>query len=282
MSSNFLNLFIAKRRWLNKRFRNFLNDTAWIELKNGFKFYLDPKDLYGPSFHVVYSSNEGFENYEQIDKEEIIKALPKNGVFFDIGANIGIYTYYVKQNCPEVTIHCFEPHPTLNSCLNLTKNSNNLSKINIHNIGLSDVEGQFKLFLSEINSGGHSFKINANDKDQNNHILVQVKTLDKLCQEENIDHIDVIKIDVEGIEDKVLTGAIKTLKKYKPSLLIECDNKELSNEQGIISLFNKNSIEIMFKRSGEDNFLNIKELKRVASLQLSQNKELDSYFFKIL
>ena len=51
-------------------------------------------------------------------------------------------------------------------------------------------------------------------------IKMKSTTIDKFVEENNIEKIDYIKMDVEGAERNILEGAIKTIKKFKPSLAI--------------------------------------------------------------
>ena len=67
-------------------------------------------------------------------------------------------------------------------------------------------------------------------------IKVDLKPLDKFCTDENIDRIDFIKIDVEGMEYDVLMGGNDSIEKYKPTLCIEIwDPENLKNIQNDLS-----------------------------------------------
>ncbi|HEY4799779.1 MAG TPA: FkbM family methyltransferase, partial [Bacteroidia bacterium] len=60
---------------------------------------------------------------------------------------------------------------------------------------------------------------------------IQIKRLDEVKEVRSLSKIDLIKIDVEGYELKVLKGAETILRTFKPTLFIEVDNNNLS-EQG--------------------------------------------------
>jgi hypothetical protein len=80
------------------------------------------------------------------------------------------------------------------------------------------------------NSGGNRIAANDSNKLAGDQVI-QVTTLDIFLHENPLKKIDIIKIDVEGFEMKVLTGASETLKKFRPSIYMEVDESNL-NKQG--------------------------------------------------
>ncbi|HCW08308.1 MAG TPA: hypothetical protein DGG95_13190, partial [Cytophagales bacterium] len=62
-------------------------------------------------------------------------------------------------------------------------------------------------------------------------ITIRVSTLDHYVEEKNIQKIDLVKIDVEGFEQRVIAGSVNTLQRFKPKLFIEINNDNLK-EQG--------------------------------------------------
>jgi FkbM family methyltransferase len=92
---------------------------------------------------------------------------------------------------------------------------NRFKNVDLRNSALSDKDGEAILYLGEL-SGWHTLK--AGEKSiKSGQILVQTNRLDSLAQEK----VDCIKIDVEGLEYEVLLGAIDTIKKNKPSILLD-------------------------------------------------------------
>jgi len=59
---------------------------------------------------------------------------------------------------------------------------------------------------------------------------VQTETLDSYCKKHNIKP-DFLKIDVEGNELNVFIGGIETLKKYRPKILFECEERHVGKEK---------------------------------------------------
>ncbi len=114
---------------------------------------------------------------------------------------------------------------------------NKLRNVKLHNIGISDSEGEF--FIS--NNMGSMNRI-INKVSDNNCELIQVSTLDKLLISEK--NISLIKIDVEGYEKQVLVGGKEILK--NPNLnviIIELNDSNLQydyNENETILIIEEN------------------------------------------
>src|SRR4051794_40874197 len=101
-------LQIGKRRWLKKLLERALPPAAWLTVPNPhFKLRVDLKDIRGPSFYVMYGGEDAFNRYERIEKLEILNILPPDGVFLDLGANIGLFSFFVALNRPLSRIYSF-------------------------------------------------------------------------------------------------------------------------------------------------------------------------------
>jgi len=131
-------------------------------------------------------------------------------VIFDVGANIGEWTKLCMSFSSRVNIHCFEP--SLLTYGLLLKNLSNYDNIKFNNKALGSNNTTEILHCSGDGLGTNSIynRIGIDLKlDKSEEI--KVETLDSYCNENNINSIDILKIDVEGHELEVLKGAIKTL-----------------------------------------------------------------------
>ena len=137
----------------------------------------------------------------------------KDLVIFDIGANIGEYTKHLiekisKENKgPRYNIYLFEP--TEISFAKLKDNFANQENVFLNNYALSDVSGEESIFYDKQGSGlaslyerNLSYYDIALDKSE----TVIVKTLKDFIESNKFSTIDLMKIDVEGNELKVLKG----------------------------------------------------------------------------
>ncbi len=162
----------------------------------------------------IYNSKSYFE---QNFLEFVDKYLNKNSTIIDIGANIGNHTLYWANESHAKKIYAFEPIPYIFKILKKNIEINNLkNRVILYNIGLADKQenGEIKSFCKQ-NFGGTRLRVlKSNTKD-----IIPLNTLDSFNIIE--DNIDLLKIDVEGMDFEVLSGALNTIKKYKPIIMIE-------------------------------------------------------------
>ena len=154
----------------------------------------------------------------------------ENNIFWDIGANIGLYSIYSKIVNEKLKVISFEP-----STFNLNLLSRNISinsyekDISIFPIALSDKKNYFSIFNETYLLEGASMSTFDNDFGYDSNIIIpQNKSkifgtnIDELINSKILEVPDYIKIDVDGMEHLILLGAKETLKdKNIKSILIE-------------------------------------------------------------
>ena len=142
----------------------------------------------------------------------------------DIGANIGIFTMAVKGRAPEATVYAFEPIPDTFHVLERNVGLLETSDVHLYNVAIGTEDRSEKTFTFFPNMPGNSTAVPAL-KDDNKPVMdqifgkeiadffyqsetrtVQVRTLSSMIREQGIDHVDYLKIDVEGSEMSVLEG----------------------------------------------------------------------------
>ena len=162
-------------------------------------------------------------NREIIISETIKKKIP---VIFDVGSHFGESYKLFKKIFPKSKIYCFEPDPDSFQIL-----KKKFPKIpNFYNLAISNKVGKFNFYKNSISHTNSLNKINLNSKDSvmlknrkknkhsefydsiNRKISVPTVTIDFFLKEKNLKKIDLLKIDVQGAEEKVLLGAKSSLK----------------------------------------------------------------------
>lgn len=143
--------------------------------------------------------------------------IQKNMNVLDIGANVGYYTINLANLVGENgKIFAFEPDPSNFSILEKNIKLNNFKNVILINKAVSNTLSPTTLFLNSSNTGGHSIVETGNSTKK---IVVTTTTLDEYFKNFT-DSIDLVKIDVEGAEYKVIIGGLNFFKKLKPKYLI--------------------------------------------------------------
>ncbi|MFM9945498.1 MAG: FkbM family methyltransferase [Bacteroidia bacterium] len=152
-------------------------------------------------------------NYEPNKQFAFLTFLKEGDTFFDIGANVGLHSYFVERCISDVKIYSFEPLPENVEYIKETILLNKLKNINLIE---SAIGSETKKIYFEIGTNNFQGKITENKTS----IEVKLITLDEFCYSNNI-FPNVLKIDVEGAEIDVLQGAIKLIEEKRPIFIIE-------------------------------------------------------------
>ncbi|MBI2233891.1 MAG: FkbM family methyltransferase [Micavibrio aeruginosavorus] len=192
-----------------------------------------PLSFYAMRGHGTISAVRNFHNEEPETLEWIDTYIKPGDVFWDIGANIGLYTLYAALN-PQVTVYAFEPSALNFSLLVEHIHLNNLDRnINPLCVALGNETKIGHLMMNDF-STGHAG--NALDKAETQFLefkpvfrqSIPAFTADDFRRLMNVPAPDHIKLDVDGIEDLILAGAPETLRHVK-SLIIEIEGRNVDN-----------------------------------------------------
>jgi len=153
---------------------------------------------------------EGPYSYIDSDFDVSVKA---GDIVIDAGAWFGDFSAYAAQK--GATIYAFEPEKHNFDILNQTKQLNSQDKIIPIQKGLSNFDGETEIFINGCLS--HSTTNSSQHADKQN---IELTTLDRFVEENNLMKIDFIKADIEGDERNMLLGAKETLRKYAPKLAL--------------------------------------------------------------
>lgn len=128
-------------------------------------------------------------------------------VIFDVGANAGIYSLAASAANSSAQIHAFEPTPEIAARLRRARDMNDLASIVVAEMAVSDTDGEANLVHCDggADNGGMNFIVPSSGSSQ--ECIVPTTSLDRYCRDNAIDSIDLIKIDVQGLEAAVFRGA---------------------------------------------------------------------------
>lgn len=141
--------------------------------------------------------------------------LSKDSLVLDVGANIGNHTFFLS-NVVQCKVIAFEANVALAHAMETTIRETGLSdRVTVHAIGIGEKAGyaEFEKAIPD-NLGSQALCLGEG--------RIEIRSLDSFGI---VDPIDVIKIDIEGMELQALKGARKLLQKHKPVLYIECQKK---------------------------------------------------------
>ena len=170
-------------------------------------FWTDPTGYLPNRFKMVLGS------YEKFLTAAIVQALPAQGVFVDVGANVGFISQKVARCRPQARGFSFEPNPRIYPTLQ--KNLKAYPRCQAVNAGLGAREGSLEFFHGAESCVGSFVQAYTSQHPANQSrgpiakSQVKVTTGDTMLAD--IGTIDVMKMDVEGYEAEVLKGMTKLL-----------------------------------------------------------------------
>jgi FkbM family methyltransferase len=229
---------------------NYINDLTHENISE-----IDIKEI------ISTISQKQFPVPKHINSFQIILDEKKDLTFFDVGAHRGETINEYKYYFPNANLYSFEPF--IESFNDLEKVSKLYSKSQVFNIGLSNFNGMGNFYnhiqkddryFSVINSTSKMLpnsmkKFGYKDPDKIVEVECKFSTLDHFLDNEKIEFIDLLKIDVQGGEYKVLEGAENTISSGKIKIIfleiltspIYEDQKNLSY---YLSYFEKKNYEL--------------------------------------
>jgi FkbM family methyltransferase len=133
---------------------------------------------------------------------------------FDVGANVGHKSLYMSTLWPQANIHAFEPVTA--TFQELCRNVAKTPKIHPWKTALSDLIGKADIFLDEQYSELSSMNAPRGGRSES----INLTTIDAFTADQQINRLDLLKIDTEGHEESVLRGARALFEKTPPAICV--------------------------------------------------------------
>ena len=172
----------------------------------GMRLRLHPRDN-GCEKNLLFTPQMYEASELAILSDEIasVKVQGQRFVFVDIGANVGLFSFFVAASAgSDARILAIEPDAENFARLLFNIRSNPGVPIHAIQIALSDEAGELAVELLGRDRGGTHTRRVLNAESGTVGQRIKAKTLHQLVQDEDIHRIDCIKIDVEGFEDRIL------------------------------------------------------------------------------
>jgi FkbM family methyltransferase len=166
---------------------------------------------------------------------KLFDIIKNSYVVIDGGAHAGSHTILYKHINPSLEVHCFEPQAKMFELLKYNVKENKLSNVRLYSLALANKEALVSMGTTvteigdvvfdnlsyggdhDFNLGGLGFGVGGED--------VKTTLIDNL----NLSKCDFIKLDLEGSEALALLGAVKTIEKFKPTILFEHNHHQIDD-----------------------------------------------------
>jgi FkbM family methyltransferase len=179
--------------------------------------------LYNRNDRFVGKSLELYGEYSEEELQFLKQGIRPGDTVLDVGANIGAHTlFFAKSVGPAGVVLAFEPQrvPFQTLCANMALNG--LINVICHHTAIGDRNGTIAVpcldYEQAHNYGGVELVGDLQGE------AVPLRTIDDF----GLTRCNLIKVDVEGMEEAVLRGARDTIRRLKPVLYVENDRKEKS------------------------------------------------------
>jgi len=131
-------------------------------------------------------------------------------VVFDVGANVGQSAEYYVRAFPCAQIYSFEPFAT--TYKSLVERVSRWPRVRTFQLAFAQSSRAARIQLALVSRMNSLRNETSNNRSSSDSELVTIRTLDSFCAEQNISHIDLLKIDTEGFDLDVLKGAESMLR----------------------------------------------------------------------
>lgn len=221
------------------------------------------KTQYGPIRFYCPGGDTVWRAYTLFDKEpetlEWIDGFEVGDVLWDIGANVGSYSMYAARKGHRV--FAFEPAFTNYYILNKNIHLNSLDNlVTAYCLAVADREMLGTLNMSNLSMGG---ALNQFGSAETGHVTSHGEecvfkqgmaslSVDRIAQDGDVEFPQHIKIDVDGIEELILNGALATLKDSRlKSVLIEVEEDDQGFVDRVKDIMASSGLKLVSRRHGE-------------------------------
>lgn len=187
---------------------------------------------------------------------------------FDIGANRGMVSMFLSGMSDKV--YAFEPSEEVSDIALRNISLNNINNIIWNKCGVGSNCEKHIYYDCGVPSSGHNSFMRQKDDVVLYESYVDVVSMDEYCDSHSIDHVDVVKIDVEGYESEVLAGAANLINDNRIGMIIFEVSPLLSSDR---DKFDK-MIAKLFQRNFKFYDLHLKQLKADDILQLKSHLDV--------
>ena len=161
-------------------------------------------------YHQASATERGalFNPDYNLEELNFLRArTPAGGVFVDVGANIGTYAMVLARHVgPDGKVIAIEPHPITHARLAFNRAASGFAHVTLVAAAAGPSDGELMIETDGDNLGASHI---VTRELSGRAIKVPSLRLQQILEQAGVTHVDALKIDVEGYEDRVLTGFFK-------------------------------------------------------------------------
>ena len=158
-------------------------------------------------YHQASATERGalFNPDYNLEELEFLRAhTPRGGVFVDVGANVGTYAMALaRQVGSGGKVIAIEPHPVTHARLAFNRAASGFTQVDLVAAAAGPGDGELLIETDGDNLGASHI---VSGEPSSRAIRVPSMRLQRILDDAGVTHVDALKIDVEGFEDRVLTG----------------------------------------------------------------------------
>ncbi|MDP1584350.1 MAG: FkbM family methyltransferase [Bradyrhizobium sp.] len=161
-------------------------------------------------YHQASATERGalFNPDYNLEELDFLRAhSPEGGVFVDVGANVGTYALALARHVgADGKVIAIEPHPVTHARLKFNREASGATQVTLVAAAAGPADGELVIETDGDNLGASRI---VSGQSSGNAIRVPALRLQRILEEAGVSQVDALKIDVEGFEDRVLTGFFK-------------------------------------------------------------------------
>lgn len=170
--------------------------------------------------------------HEPLSTQLMNKEVKSGMTIIDIGSNIGYYAILENKLVGKYgKVFSIEPSPKNFELLNRNLELQPQKNFQTYNLAINDKNEKIEFIINKKSNWSKIREPTDIIGKDDEVIKITSKTLDEFCNEEEIERIDLIRMDVEGLEVKIIEGSKNILKKYQPRIMMEVHKSHIGKRK---------------------------------------------------
>lgn len=168
------------------------------------------------------------KQYEAANINIIKNMIPRDGCFYDVGANYGFISLAAAVSRPDIRILSIEPSTACVEAIRRTIQAMHDPQWSVISCAVGEQTGRVDFITSSAGDDAYGGLVDTGRVSRGKYQeQVDCRTLDEIWKERDRECVSLIKIDVEGMESSVLRGSLELINEHKPIILLEISRSNL-------------------------------------------------------